>query len=272
MNKSDTYGIAGSAIFCGIVLLLLLLIVMPGIKMPEDEGIIVSFGDSFDGGGRNLATSVTAPRQAQPTPQTPQVQEATTQDVLTQEDNSLEIARREEEQKKKEQEEIERQKRIEEEQRIAEEKRKEEERRLAEEQRVAEQKRREQEAIDRANALGSAFGSGESTEGSGLNVGSSQQGNPVGKGSSEGNSWSLDGRALIGKIVSPNYNRNVEGKITVNIRVDGNGNVTSTSIGAPTDISDPETRKATLEAARKTKFSTGQNVSIGTITYNFRLK
>lgn len=279
MKKSDLYGILGSAIFCGIVLLLLFLIVMPGTKTPEDEGIIVSFGNSFEGGGQSPATSVTAPQPvqpaqapSQPAQQTPQPQQASEQELMTQEDNSLEIARQKEERKKKEQEELERKKREEEERRLAEEKRQEEERRLAEEKRLEEQRRREQEAIEKANALGNMFGTGESTEGSGSNTGESQQGNPVGKGSSEGNSWSLDGRALIGKLVTPNYNRNVEGKITVSIRVDENGNVTSASIGTPTTISDAETRNATLEAARKTKFSAGQNISTGTITYNFKLR
>nr|WP_239057058.1 energy transducer TonB [Paludibacter sp. 221] len=116
------------------------------------------------------------------------------------------------------------------------------------------------------------FGTGSSTEGSGANVGETQQGNPVGKGSSDGNSWSLDGRALIGKLITPTYNNNVEGVITVTIRVDENGSVTSASIGTPTTISDAETRKATLEAARKTKFSAGRNIAAGTITYNFKLK
>lgn len=276
MKKSDLYGIIGSTIFCGIVLLLLFLIVMPTNEQPEDEGIIVSFGDSFDGGGRSPATSITAPQQSLPaTPSqptaTPQAQQPSTQDLLTQEDNSLAIAKQDEERKKKELEELERKKR-EEEKRIAEQKRLEEEQRQERERQLAEQRQREQEAIERANALGNMFGSGESVAGSGSSTGESQQGNPVGKGSSEGNSWSLDGRALVGKLVSPTYNRNVEGKITVTIRVDEAGNVTSANIGTPTTISDMETRNAALEAARKTKFSSGRNIAAGTITYNFKLR
>ena len=293
MKKSDLYGIISSAIFCGIILLLLFLIVMPMNGKPEEEGIIVSFGDSFDGGGdggsgRTASTNITTPQQTLPsTPSAPQAQQPSTQDLLAQEDNSFAIAKQAEERKKREQEELERKKRQEEEKRIAEEKRLAEEQRLAEERRIAEQRQREQQAIDRANALGDVFGGssgaggsgsgagggGLSNGGSGSDTGDSQQGNPVGKGSSGGNSWSLDGRTLIGgRLIPPNYNRNVEGKITVTIRVDESGNVTNASIGTPTDISDEQTRKAALEAARKTKFSTGKNIATGTITYNFKLK
>ncbi len=97
-------------------------------------------------------------------------------------------------------------------------------------------------------------------------------GNPVGKGNSNGHAWSLSGRGLVGSIVSPNYTSNVEGKITVAIRVDRIGNVTNASISSPTTISDKATRDAAVKAARKTHFSKGEGVSIGTITYNFRLQ
>lgn len=277
MKKSDLYGIIGSAVFCGLVLLLLLFIYMPANKIPEEEGIIVSFGDSFDGGGRGMATNVQSPQPdpAPPTPTTTPAQpqpvrpQPSQEDVLTQDDNSLAVARQEEERKRREQEEADR-KRKEEEQR-----RQEEQARLAEERRKAEEERKRQEAIDRANNLaGNAFsGTGEETPGSGVSSGAEQQGNPVGKGTSGGNSWSLDGRSLIGKFVTPNYSKNVEGVITVEIRVDENGTVTSASIIAPTTIiSDREIRNATLEAARKTKFSSGKNAAVGTITYNFKLK
>lgn len=208
MKISDLYGIIGSAVFCGLLLLLLLLVTMPGQATPEDEGIIVSFGNTLDGGGR----------QAIPTPSMPQPEQQ------------------------------------------------------AEERRLAEEQRKQQEAIDKANALGSMFGTTVAPDGSGTDESDARQGNPVGKGSSEGHSWSLDGRTLVGKIAKPNYNRDVEGIITVNIRVDENGNVTNTSIGRPTTISDGQTQREALEAARKTKFSAGKNAAIGTISYNLKLK
>ena len=63
-----------------------------------------------------------------------------------------------------------------------------------------------------------------------------------------------------------------EGRITVNIRVDANGNVTSASVGSPTNISSTELRNAAISAAKATKFTSGNGVAAGTITYNFRLR
>ena len=115
------------------------------------------------------------------------------------------------------------------------------------------------------------FGNNNSA-GSGTTTGESMQGNPVGKGSSGGNSWSLNGRNLTGRLVTPSYDKDVEGKITVNIRVNQNGNVISTSIGSPTTISEANTRNAAMAAAQNTHFSSGKDISAGSITYNFNLR
>jgi len=273
MKKSDLYGIIGSAISCGIILLLLFLILMPRIEKPEEEGIIVSFGDSFIGGGQNPVTNVTTPQQpvSEPTPtqsETPLQQQLPEEDIITQVDPSLEIARQEEERRRREQEEIERRRR-EEERRLAEQRRLEEQQ--AEARRLEEERQR-QEAIDRANAAGNAFGLGANTSGSGIDEGDAQQGNPAGQGSSEGNSWSLDGRNIVGRLIIPTHDRNVEGTITVAITVDANGNVTDARIDRPTTIGDEATRRAALDAARRTKFTPGRGAATGTITYNFRLR
>jgi hypothetical protein len=37
-----------------------------------------------------------------------------------------------------------------------------------------------------------------------------------------GNSWSLNGRNLVGNLITPRYEQNVEGEVTVNIRVNEN--------------------------------------------------
>ncbi len=278
MKKSDIYGIIGSAVFCLIVLLLLLFIYMPGRHQPEDEGIMVSFGDSFSGGGSTSVPSVQTPQESQPataTPPTPALPTPSTPDnVMTQEDPSVAIAREEDERKKREQEEADRRRQQEERaQREAEERQREEERRRqeAEARRIAEEQRKQQEAIDRANALGNMFGTNVSDEGSGTGTGSEQRGNPAGRGSSDGNSWSLSGRSLIGTLVKPTYTRNVEGVITISIRVNEQGNVVSASLTHPSTISDERTINAATEAARKTKFSAGKSMVTGTITYNFRL-
>ena len=256
---------------------------MPGWQKPEDEGIMVSFGDSYTGGGSTPIADAQPLQPSQPTqpattPPPPQPSNrpspSTPENVMTQEDPSVAIARQEEERKKREQEEADRKareqeeaerKRQEEERRIAEERRREEERRIAEEQ------RRQQEAINNANALGNAFGSSTNSQGSGTETGNDRQGNPAGKGSSGGNSWSLNGRRLVGDLAKPSYTRNVEGIITISIRVNEQGNVIGASLTTPSTISDERTINAAIDAAKKTKFSEGKSVVAGTITYNFRL-
>ena len=251
MKKSELYGSAGSMTFMVLLLLFLFLLFMPGTKMPEEEGIMVSFGDAIEGGGpMQEVQPETKPVETSPHPAS--VTKPVKQDLMTQDDNSLAIA----EQKKKERE-----------AREAAERERKEQARIE-----AERKRKEQEAIDKANALMGGMGSNTGSTGSGSTSGNTSQGNPLGSGSSGGNSWSLNGRSLSGRLVQPSYNSNEEGRITVNIRVDANGNVTSASVGSPTNISSTELRNAAISAAKATKFTSGNGVAAGTITYNFRLR
>ena len=251
MKKSELYGSAGSMTFMVLLLLFLFLLFMPGTKMPEEEGIMVSFGDAIEGGGpMQEVQPETKPVETSPPPAS--ATKPVKQDLMTQDDNSLAIA----EQKKKERE-----------AREAAERERKEQARIE-----AERKRKEQEAIDKANALMGGMGSNTGSTGSGSTTGNTSQGNPLGSGSSGGNSWSLNGRSLSGRLVQPSYNSNEEGRITVNIRVDANGNVTSASVGSPTNISSTELRNAAISAAKATKFTSGNGVAAGTITYNFRLR
>ncbi len=112
---------------------------------------------------------------------------------------------------------------------------------------------------------------GQQISGVGQSAGSGTAGNPAGKGSSGGNSWSLNGRDLKGSLYKPSYNSNEEGKVVVSIRVNENGDVVAASIASGTTISDSDLRNAAINAAKKTKFTSGTNVVIGTITYNFKL-
>jgi TonB family protein len=151
---------------------------------------------------------------------------------------------------------------------------------------IAQQKNKEQDAINKAAKVNGLFGNGSTTSGTGNGQGSGNgtgkgsgdgsgdgiQGNPAGHGNLGGNSWSLNGRSLTGRLISPSYDKDVEGKITVNIRVDESGHVSSASIGSPTTISDAETRNAAMSAAHNTRFSAGKGIVTGTITYNFKLR
>lgn len=259
MDKSDLYGIIGSGIITGLLILLLFLIVLPGAKKIDDEGIMVSFGNAMEGAGMNEQQQATPTPKPDPTPTppTPKIPTPTAKpvvkDLMTQDDNSVAIA---EQKKKEKQEKIERD---------AVEKKRQEDLRVANAK-----KQKEQEAINKANSMDGMFGNSNSS-GSGNTAGSTNLGNPLGAGSSGGNSWSLNGRSLTGRLVSPNYDNDVEGKVTVNIRADANGNVTNASIGSPTTISDQTTRNAAISAAKSTRFTAGNGVATGSITYNFNL-
>ena len=91
VRKSDIYGIVGSALFCGVVVLLLVLIAMPGQPVPEDEGIVVSFGTSFEGGGQQVAEALPAPQPQPeaPQPAAPQPEPQPAEEMLTQESPSV---------------------------------------------------------------------------------------------------------------------------------------------------------------------------------------
>ncbi|MBE6322130.1 MAG: energy transducer TonB [Bacteroidales bacterium] len=132
---------------------------------------------------------------------------------------------------------------------------------------------------DKARALAAgAFGKGgTSMSGNGPGGGGtgSTPGNPLGKwsGTSNGQSWSLSGRDLVGSIPKPAYIGNQEGTIVVLITVDNNGNVINTDIGKGTTISDKALRNECMAKARKIKFSANPKQTenqIGSITYRFK--
>ncbi|MBN2765537.1 MAG: TonB family protein [Paludibacteraceae bacterium] len=251
MKKSELYGSTGSLIFSLLVLLILLLVVMPGTKMPEEEGIMVSFGEALDGGG-SMPEVVSQAKPVETSPPPATTTRPVKEDLMTQDDNSLAIA----EQQKRERE-----------AREAAERERREQARIE-----AEKKRKEQEAIDNANALMGNMGSNTGATGSGSTTGSSTQGNPLGSGTSGGNSWSLTGRSLSGRLVQPSYNTNEEGRVTVRIQVDTNGKVTSASVTTPTTTSSNDLKNAAIAAAKATRFTAGDRIAVGTITYNFRLR
>ncbi len=113
---------------------------------------------------------------------------------------------------------------------------------------------------------------GSSNQGSGTNTGSGQQGNPVGHGTSNGNGWSLKGRSLIGSLQKPSYDKNIEGKIVVEVWVDPKGNVIATEIGQGTTISDKSLQQSARQAAMNVKFTDGEVAKQqGFITYYYKL-
>lgn len=297
MPKKDVFASIGTILIFGFILLLLLWLklVVPA-HLPEEQGIEVGYGVDMEGevggssGGQRgdfggsldgdfYKKQVDAPsfsekpvQQARTTSsQTSGGQAKATaggDDFFTQDEESLNVPTGSNTDKNSQAA---------------------EQQRLAQEARAAEQKAKSDRAKSLGvNAFGNSGGSGSggfglgsgngpgsgAGKGNGIGdgIGDGTRGNPFGKGTSNGNTWSLEGRTLSGNISKPAYRENVEGKITVRIRVDDNGNVISATIGSPTTIADESLRNSTLESARRTKFSSGKGVAIGQIVYHFKLR
>ena len=146
----------------------------------------------------------------------------------------------------------------------------------------AERKKRErEEALARKavnNDVSGAFGKGNKMKNQkDGNDSGRTKGKTGGKAidSGKGNSFKVGDRKLgAGGLVKPEYNKQAEGKVVVNVVVDPSGNVVSASINAKSNTTNQGLRNAALTAAKKTKFNEIEGVDNerGTITYIFRLK
>ncbi len=229
---------------------------MPALERHiEEEGIMVSFGDNIDGlgfgdmiaGEEELSAQATLPPQeaeqqeliTQTRKKTVSIPKQQTKPRETKRTNDYDLQRQEQQRR---------------------------------ETAAAAEARKKAEAIARAENLIGGRSWGDGGAGSGDTKGDSRQGNPVGSGTSGKHKWSLSGRSLIGDLIEPVYTRNVEGKITVAIRVAASGEVVSAKQSTPTDISDAQMLRAAEIAAKSTRFSSGSRVSVGTITYIFTLQ
>lgn len=256
---------------CLIFLLLWWLQVTAPVQV-EDEGIVVAFGDSEEGGGMPDVRPLDAITQVEQIPAPPAPSRPSDNDLLVQEDEeSLALAKQtEEESKRKAEEEELIRKRKEDEARA-------ETERIAKEKALAEQRAKEQEAIDKANQLAALFGQAGTEEGANADNASASntegtKGNPIGKGMGESNGmqWSLYGRN-VKRLPKPSSDFAQAGKVVVNIQVDAAGNVTNATVGDGTTISDRSTQQLALQAARQAKFTEGDTPQIGKITYTFKL-
>lgn len=238
----------------------------------EDEGIVITLGEADEGGGMPDALPMTdaiTQVEQQPAAPLPTPAQPSENELMVQEDEeSLALSQQNEDDLKRqaEQEEMIRKRKEEEARQEAE--------RIDREKALAEQKARE-EAIKKAQAMGALFGQAGSTEGANAEnatatPAATSKGNPVGKsfGQVDGNMWSLQGRS-VKTMPKPSTDFLEQGKVVVSIRVDKAGNVVAASIGDGTTISDRYTQQLALDAARKAKFSEGEGIVVGTITYNF---
>ena len=286
-GKSSFYGAMGSAVSCFILFLIMWFYVMPYTSIPqpvEEDGLMISFGDNENAGGMgSSAEPLAAPEEevlapaVEQKPTTTKSVAAVKEALITSNEDANLIAEKIQKDKDRKLKEKDLKQKQQLDQQIV-------QQRIATENRIAQQKRKEQDAINKAGAtVNGLFANGSKTSGAGNGTGSGNgtgtgsgngsevgiQGNPAGHGNSNGNNWSLDGRKLIGGIVKPRYESSTIGRITVQISVDSNGNVTDASIYRPTTISDVEIRDDAIKAAKKVKFSSGDGGKTGTITYNY---
>lgn len=87
---------------------------------------------------------------------------------------------------------------------------------------------------------------------------------------------SVGNRSLVGSLPLPStdYGRNKKGKVVIEIYVDAKGYVTRARNIAGSTTNDHELIRVAIEAARKARFTTGDNdvPQVGTITYTFKLQ
>ena len=271
-TQSHIIALVGTIIsMCLVFLLLWWLQVKAPVQM-EDEGIVVAFGDSEDGGGMPDVRPLDAITQVEQIPAPAAPSRPSNNDLIVQEDEeSLALAKQtEEEAKRKALEEELIRKRREEEARV-------EAERIAKEKALAEQRAKEQEAINKANQLAALFGQAGTAEGANADNASDSntagtKGNPVGKGMgiTNGTQWSLYGRN-VKRLPKPSEDFAQAGLVVVQIMVDAAGNVTNATVTEGTTISDRATQQLALQAARPAKFTEGDTPQIGKITYTFKL-
>ncbi len=107
--------------------------------------------------------------------------------------------------------------------------------------------------------------------------GSPSPGAYEGKNSGLGKSgvgYSLSGRKII-KSPTVQDNSNLEGKITINIKVDPKGNVIAASKGRPTTIENNSLLQKCIQAAKQAKFDqkkTASEEQFGTMTFVFKVR
>lgn len=310
-SKNKRIGLAGTLFFhVGLIVLLYFLGFRTPLPLPEEEGILVNFGNSNQGFGRpdpvpsqsqkkiSVSESVSAPKHSSAKSQT-EVSSAQ-EKILTQDTEDApellsaeEIARKKAADEKAKQIKAEKEKlaKIEADKKKQEELRKQKE---AEEERLRleeiERKKREeaerQAKIDAINNRAkNVFGQGTSTSSSqGQTSGSGNQGNPTGSTDSDnysgtglgskGVSYDLQGRNSL-SIPKPQYNLQEGGKVVVEITVDKNGKVVNARPGMPGSTTSNSTLfEAAQKAALKAKFNSDTKAPAyqkGTITYHFKL-
>lgn len=260
MRKSKIYGLTGTALFATLLLLMFFLVRIVSIQDNYTEPVEINLGDAEDGVGAAV-TNPAPPTQTVPPPPSHTKQQASDDENLATQANESPVQTVEKKKttvKKQTAKELE-------------DNRKKIQQELMKQQQVKAQAAQQAAVTDKARKMGSVFGSNQGNGSGDGQKGDGTKGNPLGKVGGTGSVVAnVSGRSIT-STPSPSYNSNDEGKVTVNVTVNKDGNVIRAYIGSATTSSDA-LREAALQAARKSKFSPGSNEAIGTITYRFILK
>jgi colicin import membrane protein len=292
-------GLIGTFAFHAIVFVLLFFLeFFTPLPLPEEEGILVNFGDSETGFGelepspaineaeppprRNEeeVPEVVAPAVKVKTPPKPSPEEIMTQNY--EKTAAIEAARKKKEEDRKKQAELEILRKAEQERlrQEAEARKKQED----ENRKIAEINSRTKGAF--GNTSGGSGGTGTGTgQNQGVNFPGGNQGNPTGDPnagnygpgggtgtSGNGISYNISGRTAT-STPKPNYPGREDGIVVVKITVDRNGRVTAAEPGQRgTTTMNPDLHDAAKRAAMQAKFNVDENApafQTGTITYRF---
>ncbi|WP_421918418.1 cell envelope integrity protein TolA [Marinifilum sp.] len=310
-SKNKRIGFAGTMFFhIGLIVLLYFLGFRTPLPLPEEEGILVNFGNSNQGVGRRdpapskakkrvaAANPVSVPKAAsaksEAEPSSAQ-EKILTQDTEDAPDlpSAEEIAMKKAAAEKARKAKAERNRlaQLEADRKRQEEIRKQQEAE-AERKRLEEIERKKREEAERQakidainNRAKNVFGQGNSSSSSqGVNKGSGNQGKENGSSNSDnysgtglgskGVSYDLQGRNSL-SIPKPQTNLQEGGKVVVEITVDKNGKVVNARPGMPgSTTSNSALFDAARKAALKAKFNSDSSAPAyqkGTITYVFQL-
>lgn len=294
-------GLAGAMVFhIALFLILYFMGFTTPLPLPEEEGILVNFGNQSTGSGleepalrQSQQPNNIQPEQSRPETSPPVASESepveSEEEYVTQdfeEAPEMESSQNPERNEAERQEELERQKELERQREIERQKELERQRRLEAERRKREQEQKMQQEAE--NLAQDAFSAGKnprdnasSSEGEvggegnqGEITGSIETKNREGANNTQGISYSIAGR-IPQSLPKPDYTYQIEGKVVVEVTVDRNGYVTNAVPGVKgsTTLDDNLLREA-KKAALKARFDRKPDAPAyqkGTITYFFKL-
>lgn len=244
-NKSKIAAAIAVAVYIAMWVVLILVCRFDMNQPQEAEGIMISLGDVEQAAPGEL--SMTDQQAAEVTEQS-QPDKVTPQQTMTQDTEEAPAVK--DKNKKKEEKKV-----------------------------VVEKPR---EVNQKALFPGRATGDKSASSGNGQGVGTQGDpsgdplGSPSGTGrSTDGNSFSLSGRTLVGSLPRPQYNAKDEGRVVIEVTVGSNGEVLSAKYSSKGSTTQSSALVAAAEsAAKRAKFSVREDSPIqkGTITYIFSMR